>query len=282
MAIRFTWVFPVWEWYATMKIILTSFRWAPTSVYGLADLSGALHGIRNWHAHSSQAAASTLQFAKNNIPANPQQTRSGRGDPIPVGCCSQSRAQGVRVTCSHWGKGRVVGRSYPTGCWRGKASPPAAHPEKTPWTPRKRPGPKSILYLKAKEPSVRIPSQQPPPYHLQHLGQGTGHSSAFNSSGFSEETKIPLLRHHRPPFQWLLLQEIPLLSSEEFLPKGPASVCGLEINILPQLYPAPSSPPSFLNPGESSRKITWAFPSALAWSRWGLWPHDNHLIIIKL
>lgn len=192
MAIRLTWVFPVWEWYATMKIILTSFRWAHTSVYSLADLSGALHGIRNWHAHSSQAAASTFQSAKNNIPANPQQTRSGRGDPIPVGCCSQSRAQGVRVTCCHWGKGRVMGRSYPTGCWRGKASPPAAHPEKTPWTPRKHPGPKSILYLKAKEPFVRIPSQQLPPYHLQHLGQGTGHLSAFNSSGFSEETKIPL------------------------------------------------------------------------------------------
>lgn len=47
-----------------MKIILISFRWAHSSVYGPADLCRALHGIRNRHAESSQAAVSQFQSAK--------------------------------------------------------------------------------------------------------------------------------------------------------------------------------------------------------------------------
>ena len=75
-----------------MKIILSSFRWAHASIYGLADLSGASHGIRNRHVDSSQAAASQFQSAKITYLLIP--SKHTPGDPITVGCCPQSRAQG--------------------------------------------------------------------------------------------------------------------------------------------------------------------------------------------
>jgi len=62
-----------------MKTTLISFRWAHSSVCGLADLCRALPGIRDQHMDSKQAAASQFQPAKITC-AN--LSEHAQGDPI--------------------------------------------------------------------------------------------------------------------------------------------------------------------------------------------------------
>lgn len=143
----------------------------------------------------------------------------------------QSRAQGRHLLPLRQGKAH---KQELLNCWRGKASSRALHPEKLLGLLG------NVLGLqcpvsKSKGAFCEDPLAAAPPYHPEHPG---GALSAFNTPGFPER-KIPFQRHHRPLFHWLLPKETPLLSPEEFILKGSASVCYHEINSLPQLYQVP-------------------------------------------